>query len=413
MAVLKKKKKSPAPLRRTAVQKRKKAGLVKKTVRSKVRPTSKKKIKPIIKKVSSKKKIAVKTQKKPNVIIRTISKKTGPELARFFGNPIIEPNQGNIWESKATFNPSAIIHENVVHLVYRAIGDADVSVLGYATSNDGFTFKKQSARAIYSHSDHTAAARESAFSVEYISGGGWSGGCEDPRLVKIGDTVYMTYTAFDGWNSVRIALTSILLTDFIAQRWNWKKSVLISAPGEINNNWTLFPEKINGKYAMLHSISPHILIEYIDDLKRLDGTTFIKSIHRDNSSWELRDKGIRGIGPAPIRTKDGWLVMYHGTEEKDLNKYKIWAMLLDLDDPTKIVYKTKRPILEPEEMYETIGHRGIVYSCGAVIKDGTLFVYYGGGDRVTCVATAHLNTFLNEISTSGTPRLTPEKKIKK
>ena len=71
------------------------------------------------------------------------------------------------------------------------------------------------------------------------------------------------YTAFDGWGSVRIALTSIGLTDFLKKDWQWKKPTLISPPGEIHKNWVLFPEKINGKFAILHSISPDILIDIL------------------------------------------------------------------------------------------------------------------------------------------------------
>ena len=323
-------------------------------------------------------------------------------LERFEHNPVIEPAQAH-WESKATFNPSAVYGDGKVHVIYRAIGDDDVSVFGYASSKDALHFDTRSQSPAFSQA---RVARDTDFHgpLQYLSGGGWNGGSEDPRLTLMDDRVYMLYTSFDGWNAVRIALTSISFDDFINQRWNWKTPVFISPPGEIHKNWVLFPEKINGKYAILHGISPRISIDYFDSLDEFDGTKYINSTGPNGSgysgSW---DNWLRGAGPAPIKTKHGWLVFYHAMDTRDPNRYKIGAMLLDMNDPSKILVRSHRPILEPEEQYENEGHKsGVVYSCGAVDKDGWLFVYYGGADKVVCVATAKLDEFLKElISSSG------------
>ena len=93
-------------------------------------------------------------------------------------------------------------------------------------------------------------------------------------MTLLGNMVYMIYTAFDGWGSVRMAMTSIRLDDFISGHFHWKEPVLISPPGEIHKNWVLFPEKINGKYAILHAISPNIMIDYFDSLDELNGDKF-------------------------------------------------------------------------------------------------------------------------------------------
>ena len=86
-------------------------------------------------------------------------------------------------------------------------------------------------------------------------------------------------------------------------------------------------------------------------------------------------------------------------------------MILDADDPTKVLYRSQVPILEPNFDYENNGWKsGVVYSCGAVVKDGELYVYYGGGDSVVCVAMANLEIFLNELKTYGVPKLEPETK---
>ena len=81
-------------------------------------------------------------------------------------------------------------------------------------------------------------------------------------------------------------------------------------------------------------------------------------------------------------------------------------MILDSKDPTKVLYRSNQPILEPDESYENEGYKsGVVYSCGAVIKDGRLFVYYGGADKVSCVATTNLDKFLKELVHSSRPVL--------
>jgi predicted GH43/DUF377 family glycosyl hydrolase len=364
-----------------------------------------------IKKVVVKKK--VKTVKQKIVVKKRARKnKTPLDLKKSNHNPIIEPESHVYWGSKATFNPSAIYHDGKIHIIYRAIGNSDISVLGYAKSDDGYSFDKQSREMAFYSRDKFSDKKFLTPKINYASGGGWGGGCEDPRLTLLGDRVYMLYTAFDGWGSLRIALTSISLDDFVSRRWNWKEPVLISPPGEIHKNWVLFPEKIGGKYAILHSISPHVMIDYFNNLDELDEDNFIHSVHQGSLLWGKRDKLIRGVGPAPIKIKYGWLVLYHKMEKHETHRYKLWAMILDAKDPTKILNDSSQPILEPDEWYENEGYKGgVVYSCGAVVKDGELFVYYGGADKVSCVATANLDKFLEELVHQSVSKL-KSKKIK-
>lgn len=364
-----------------------------------------KKNKKAVKKVAVKKK--VKTVGRKTAAAKKTRKKISPlELKRAVHNPIIQPEENVYWESKASFNPSAISHDGKVHIIYRAIGESDISVLGYAKSEDGLHIVKGSKQLAFYHKNKPAD-KTAAPAILYSSGGGWGGGSEDPRLTLIGDRVYMIYTAFDGWGSLRLALTSISLEDFINGRWNWKNPVMISAPDEINKNWVLFPEKIHGQYAILHSFAPKILIEYVNSLDEFDGKKFIQSNNtRPVDKTRTWDSWFRGVGPSPIKTKYGWLIIYQAMDYKNPDRYRIGAMLLDLKDPTKILYRSAQPILEPEEWYENQGYKsGVVYSCGAVIKDGELFVYYGGADRVSCVATADLNKFLKELVETGSTKL--------
>jgi predicted GH43/DUF377 family glycosyl hydrolase len=318
------------------------------------------------------------------------------DLQKFAGNPILKPLRQHPWESKYVFNPAALYLAGRVHLIYRAIGDDDVSVLGYAASTDGFHIDERSNEPIYKPSESfesvTSYGRERFF--VYSSGGG-VGGCEDPRVTLIDDTIYMTYVAFNGWEPPRVALTSIKVNDFLNKRWRWRRPVLLSPPGEIHKNWVIFPEKINGKYAILHSICPKVLIDYFDSLE-FDGQTYIKSRYYRVCRRNCWDSWVRGVGAPPIKTKYGWLVFYHAMEDGDWGRYKIGAMLLDLEDPTRVVSRCKAPLLEPTEDYENRGFKpGVVYTCGAVVVDDRLFVYYGGADTVSCVATTPLQPLLD------------------
>lgn len=369
----------------------------------------KKKKKIVKKKILTKKKVV---KAKKVLKVKKDKKKASPTLERFVGNPIIHPARNTYWESTATFNPTAFEHDGKVHIIYRAVGVADISTLGYGVSRDGYNITERSFRPIFIHQHQVARDSEP---IIYGSGGGWNGGAEDPRITKIGDMLYMFYTAFDGWGSVRVALTSITLEDFLNKKWNWKKPILISPPGMPAKNGCLFPEKINGKYVILSrlhlgsNIPPNITIDFVDDLDFKE--KWLKGEYQINPRKEYWDSAKVGVGAPPIKTKYGWLLIYQGVGHQDPSKYKIGAMLLDLKDPTKVLYRSKEPILEPDVFYENEGFKaGVVYPCGAVVKGDDLFIYYGGADMVSCVATANLKLFLKELITTGITKLEKTKK---
>jgi len=328
--------------------------------------------------------------------------KSYPSLERFEGNPILEPEPKHWWESKAVFNPGAIYEDGKVHLVYRAIGDSDVSVLGYASSVDGFHIDERLDEPIYVPREPFEGAgsvypKLSYYEITYVSGGGM-GGCEDPRLTKIDDRVFMTYVAFDGYNPPRVALTSIHIGDFLARNWQWKKPVLISPPGVVDKNACILPERINRKYVIFHRIFPDILIDFVDDLD-FDGTTrWLKGEFRIPTRASYWNSRKVAAGPPPIKTKDGWLLIYHAVDDRDPFRYKIGAMLLDLEDPTRVLARSEEPILEPQARYENEGWKsGVIYPCGAVVVKDRLLIYYGGADKVVCVASAKLDEFLEQL----------------
>lgn len=328
-------------------------------------------------------------------------KPTASALTKPQENPIIGPRAKNGWEAWQTFNPGVILLNDKVHFLYRAIGQDGISRLGYAASSDGFSIDERLPYPVY---EHKVTSRK--FSVySYFSGGSW-GGAEDPRIVRVDEesNLYMTYTACS--DGLRVALTSIKLQDFLNKKWKWKPPVLISPPGEVHKNWVIFPEKINGKYAILHSINPEISIDYFDSLEQFDGATYIKSYYNGELRKNCWDSWIRGVGPVSLKTKYGWLVFYHAMLANDFSKYKVGAMLLDINDPTKILVRSPEPVLEPDQIYENNGFKaGVVYASGAVVKDGNLLIYYGAADSYVGVAYAPFEEFIEQLRKEIKPKL--------
>ena len=192
--------------------------------------------------------------------------------------------------------------------------------------------------------------------------------------------------------------------------WKWETPKLISRPGQIQKNWVIFPEKINGKFAVLHSITPKISIDLLESLNPDDVLIDSYHTHQHFMNKERWDNIVRGVGAPPLKTESGWLVLYHAMDFRDPNRYKVGAMLLDYENPEKILARCSEPILEPDEKYENEGFKaGVVYVCGAVIKDGTLFVYYGGADMFVAVASAPLKEFMEQLISSGKASLTTKK----
>jgi predicted GH43/DUF377 family glycosyl hydrolase len=294
-------------------------------------------------------------------------------MNRFKGNPILEPNKKNSWENYAVFNAAAIYGNSQVHIVYRAMGTDCISRLGYATSNDGFTITERLDEPIFLPATH--AERD---------------GCEDPRLTLIGDQCLMAYTAYRNHDFpviFQISLTSIGLNDMLNRQWNWKERIL-PFPNVRNKDALILPRKVDGKYVMFHRIEPSICVAYSEDLKQWHG--FKSIMEPRDGMWDSLKIGAAGT---PIELNEGYLFIYHGVDHE--KHYSLGAALLDKDNPEKILYRTEKPILTPCEGYECVGQvPNVVFSCGNVLLDDQVIVYYGGADSVLCAANYELNELL-------------------
>ncbi len=324
-----------------------------------------------------------------NDLVSSLSTETEERFhfRRFEHNPIIMPVPSHSWESKATFNPAAIDLGGQVHLLYRALSNDNTSTIGYASSADGVEITERLAEPVYLPREDFETKK-----VEWANSG-----CEDPRLTKIGKNLYMCYTAFDGIGPPRVAVTSIKEEDFMARRWKWKKPILITPKGIDDKDSCILPEKVGGKFMILHRIGTDICGDF---LKSLDFKTEMvsKCIRIFGPRSGMWDSAKVGITAPPIKTKKGWLLLYHAVSEHH-HTYRVGVALLDLKDPTTVLSRSTDPIFFPEESFEKEGIvNNVVFPCGMIVRDGLLYIYYGGADLVVGGATMELDVLLNALT---------------
>jgi predicted GH43/DUF377 family glycosyl hydrolase len=389
----------------------------------------------------------------PNTFVGIVGALREPvRVERHHRNPILAPREENGWEAMGTLNPGALHLDDKVHLVYRAVGYDGASRFGYAVSSDGIRIDERDDRPMYSARKAFEGAGQTGggFSEYNPSGGGW-GGCEDPKIVRIGDMIYLTYVAMSGTWPTHTALSSISVDDFRNKRWDrWSEPALMSPPEVDSKSACILPETINGQYVVFHRSWPDIIVEYLSDLNFTSDERWInptpsiadwrfrngkcviqhgtyphfvseeteytndydvqfsdrwKELTRNQKRITVRhnhwDSHKISLAAAPVKTEDGWLAIYGAVDKRDRSRYKIGAMLLDLEHPERVLHRTNEPIMSPAEWYEHDWKPNIIYPSGVVVMDTTLFIYYGGGDKYVCVATAPLNRFLYELKRGG------------
>lgn len=318
-------------------------------------------------------------------------------LERYDNNPILTANEENWWESKSVFNCASLYDGKKVHLLYRAVGEYKdyVSRIGYASSNDGYTFMRNS-----------DMATEPVEEYERY-------GIEDPRLFQLESRAYFTYVVPSNYVRNRPTVSTALATT--EDYHEFKRLGLITPRLHDDKDVVYFSTKMaptsgdlkssngsDGKcYFSLHRPSSWIGVSYGVDkpsiwlAESFNLTDFQRYsiLLRPEQDWEASKVGA---GPPPIRTKRGWLVIYHAVSNSKV--YRAGAAVLDLNEPNRILGRCKHPILEPDKVYETTGDvNNVVFPSGACVIDGTLFLYYGGADRVCCLATANLDSLVKYV----------------
>lgn len=307
-------------------------------------------------------------------------------VTRFAGNPMLSPISDHKWESKAVFNPAAFDLDNRVHILYRAMGEDNTSVIGYAISNDGLSITERLPEPIY--------VPRADFENKGVPSG--NSGCEDPRVTVMGERIYMCYTAYNGLRSPAVAATSISTADFLKRHWNWTPPSIITREDIDDKDACLLPAMFNNGYLVYHRIDGIVYADHLPslDFKNEKVSNRIQVLAPRAGMWDSRKVGLAA---SPIYTKDGWVALYHGISVH--GTYRVGAVLISLKDPTAVIARTAAPILEPIEPYEKNGQVGnVVFPCGTVVRDGTLFIYYGGADSVVAVATMKFKTLLQALT---------------
>lgn len=332
----------------------------------------------------------------------------------------------NSFENQGVFNPAAIKEGNTVHLFYRAVRTGNFSTIGYC--------KLEGPLKVVERSETPILFPENSQEFK---------GLEDPRITKINNTYYLTYSAYDGINVFGAYAISRDLKTFERKgiitpkfdfedyarliRQNLNKisekhltfydlferhhlsNIMKTDVYVWDKDVVFFPRKINGKYAFLHRLYPTIQIvffKYLSDLTKEFWEDYITHLYNHivlRTSFHFTQSHI-GAGCPPIETKDGWLLIFHAAENTpDGLIYNAAAALLDLDSPLTVIAQLKQPLFSPTETWETKGAvNNVVFPTGSALFDDELYIYYGAADSRIAVASMNINTLLDELKTNGT-----------
>jgi beta-1,2-mannobiose phosphorylase / 1,2-beta-oligomannan phosphorylase len=320
------------------------------------------------------------------------------------------------FENEGVLNPAVISEGGHIHLFYRAVSKGNYSTIGYCRLKSPLLVEERFDRPVLFPQ----------FDYE-------SHGVEDPRIVKIEDLYYLTYTAYDGVNALGALAVSKDLQHFekrglIVPRITYDEfSHLASSKGAINEkylrfnihrhrenhgkkiflwdkNVIFFPRRINGKSYFLHRVRPDIQIVAVNDLQELTALFWQNYfLHLDKgivlSSKYKHEVSYIGGGCPPIETEFGWLLIYHGVHDTIKGYvYSACAALLDLENPQKEIARLPYALFKPELEWELKGEvNNVCFPTGTVLVGDRLYIYYGAADEQIAVASVSLSALLKEL----------------
>ncbi len=294
----------------------------------------------------------------------------GPWSRGHGGEPILVP-QGEGFEAAGVFNPTVVRQDGRYVMLYRAQDTSGTSRIGIATSDDGVHFAREPSPVL-------------APEAEYERGGG----VEDPRLVRIGRTFYLTYTAYDGKNAQLALATSEDL-----RRFERRGVIMPANTGRWNVKWTksgaILEQPVNGRYWMYYmadaaSGSDQMGVAHSPDLLRWTEALDAPVLARRPGRFDSR---VVEPGPAPLLTPEGILLVYNGADDRLV--YRTGWVLFDREDPTRVLARSETPIFEPQRGWEIAGQVPNVVFVEGLVRDGPRWLfYYGGADKHVGVAEA-------------------------
>lgn len=318
---------------------------------------------------------------------------------------ILLQRSGHSFEMAGVMNPGVYQEGLTVHLFYRAVGQGGISTIGYCRLDGPL---------------QVVCRRKEPIIVPECPYESW--GVEDPRIVRIDGKWYLTYTAYDGSFALGALATSEDLITFkkqgvVVPRLTYSQLYAL-IPGDRvdkryvsyaddlvwNKNLIFFSRRIRGKLFFLHRIRPGILIAAINDLSELN-MYFWERYFSDLDEHILLDPLYAheslhiGGGCPPVETGEGWLLIYHGIEEKDGELiYSACAALLDGNDPRHVIARLPFALFLPEESWEKTGvTANVVFPTGTAVFGQRLYVYYGSADYCIGVVSMDIQHLLREL----------------
>lgn len=294
-------------------------------------------------------------------------------------NPILAPTS-NEWECSAVCNPAAVLWQDQIYLLYRAINSQGISCFGLARSPDGLHFSYRSPQPVLEPDPQDPYQKI---------------GIEDPRAVVLEGQIYVTFTMaslyprrpptpWDAGTPWRVRPGLFWTSDF--QHFSPFQRILRHRDSK---NAVLFPQKIKGRYYLLHRPYPDIWIATSKDLLHW---YFHRPLLRPREGrW---DSDRVGAGPPPVLSPVGWLLFYHGTEKvRNRRTYRVGLAVLDREDPRQVLGRSSDPLMEPTEDYEAPFLSGnteiyVVFPTGLVEWGDQYLLYYGAGDKYVALAWA-------------------------
>ena len=276
--------------------------------------------------------------------------------------PLISPSPGPA--SAGAFNPAAVRVGDKTILLYRQQDTAGTSRIGYASSSDGVHFTVRDQPVLVPEADYEK-----------------NGGVEDPRILKVGKTYYMTYTGYNKHDAQLCLATSMDLL-----HWERKGILLPAYKGNWNTGWTksgaIVPQKINNKWWMYYLGTAPDKRDYMglassDDLLHWTDATREPVLPRRPGVFDSR---VMEPGPPPIITDAGLLLIYNGADDT-LVYTTAWA-LFDKKDPRKLLARSDQPFLRPQIEWQREGQvPNVVFTEGLVQEGQQWWIYYGAADK--------------------------------
>ena len=292
------------------------------------------------------------------------------KLERVSRQPVLSP-KGSGFESAGTFNPAVVRAGSKYVMLYRAQDRSGASSLGYAESTDGIRFVRAGQPVLVPE-------------ASYEKGGG----VEDPRLVRIGNLWYLTYTAYNKKDAQLALATSRDL-----KHWDRRGVILPAYKGRWNVNWTksgaILDQKVNGHFWMYFMAdakgNPNQMgVAYSDDL--VHWTEALDHPVLPNRPGKF-DSKVTEPGPPPVLTREGILLIYNGADDNLV--YRTGWAIFDRKNPARLLARSDRPLLQPQEEWEKAGQvPNVVFVEGLVRNGAEWLFYYGGADKYVGVAHA-------------------------